>query len=127
MSALEIDFPVTGYSVRFDSIPPDRGGNKRGLLQSIVNTLCRRGFYSTVAPFSKANEYDIAILGADLSSVRNVLCRYSNLSPVILETEFRQEEASLAWTNCIRIHLQKNGYMRTGTKYFHKSSLTEKR
>lgn len=126
MGDLEIDFPITGCSARFDSIPPDRGGNKRGLLQSIVNTLCRRGFYSAVAPFSKTNEYDIAILGTDADSARRALSRYSNLSPVVQEAEFDQEEASLAWANCVRIHLQQNGYMRTGTKYFHESSLAEK-
>lgn len=123
---LAIEFPVAGHYVRFDSVPPDRGGNKRGLLQSIANALCRRGFYATVAPFSKANEYDIAVLGAELNAIQRAMQRYSNLNPVITEGEFFEEEASTSWVNCVRIHLQHKGYMRTGLKYFHQSSLAER-
>jgi len=125
-SKKEIRLPLEGYSIIFESLPKENARGNRGLLQSIVNTLCRRGFDAAVVPYHRAGEFDIAVLGKNTDRVHQVMKSYSNLKPKVEKRVFDRVILSVAWANRLRVHLLQRGFMKSGVKYFHKRALTTK-
>jgi hypothetical protein len=115
--------PQKGISIVFESLPIERGEDKRGLLQSIANRLCRQGLDATVAPYNRSYEFDIAIVGVDEKTARQAVRDNSSYQPKFAAITITQDIISLSLTNRIRTNLQQKGFMKSGEKYFHRSEL----
>jgi hypothetical protein len=86
--------------------------DKRGLLQSITNTLCRKGIDITVW---QTHDTDLIVALVSPEQVAQLLLRYDSLKPLIKPiSDIPAPALERMWQNRVRIHMLDKGFIKVG-------------
>ncbi len=126
-SKTKVPDEVHGCYVRFQGLDIEKQTDRRAFLQSIVGSLCRRGFDATVAPMEVFDNFDVVVLNVNREVLSKTLSGYSNLSPQIVENEsYSKEVIESAWQNKVRIEVLKKNFLKIGDRYILKTDILNK-
>lgn len=109
---------VKGYFVKFENIDILRGANRRAFLQSIVSSLNRENYDSSVAPEDLSENFDIVLLNVPEDKLSRISSKYKRLGPSFTKVDItRKDIIERAWKNRVRIDLLKRGLLKIGDRY----------
>jgi hypothetical protein len=103
---------ISGSTIRFETLAMEKETDKRGLLQSITNTLCRKGIDATVW---QTHDTDLIVALVSPEQVAQLLLRYDSLKPLIKPiSDIPASAIERTWQNRVRIHILDKGFIRVG-------------
>lgn len=118
---------VKGCYIKFEGLAIEKKSDRRAFLQSIVSSINKRGYDSSVAPVDLSDNFDIIILNITKEEASNIISKYSNLGPRAVEAKIaRKDVFERAWQNKARIELMRKGFWKIGDRYILERDIVDK-